>query len=83
VLDNVGRSCYLILTIGSYKTVTNILKNMNKMIILLFSSIVLGFLLSVFLIKQYNIDVPPIFTTPLITGIGYFLFKNKIEIDEN
>ena len=53
------------------------------MIILLFSSIVLGFLLSVFLIKQYNIDVPPIFTTPLITGIGYFLFKNKIEIDEN
>ena len=64
---------------NSYKHI----KNMNKMIILLFSSIVLGFLLSVFLIKQYNIDVPPIFTTPLITGIGYFLFKNKIEIDEN
>jgi general stress protein CsbA len=54
-----------------------------KLIILLFSSIVLGFLLSVFLIKQYNIDVPPIFTGGLITAIGYFIFKNKIEEDEN
>jgi general stress protein CsbA len=54
-----------------------------KLIILLFSSIVLGFLLSVFLIKQYNIDVPPIFTGGLITAIGYFTFKNKIEEDEN
>jgi len=54
-----------------------------KLIILLFSSIVLGFLLSVFLIKQYNIDVPPIFTGGLITAIGYFIFKNKVEEDEN
>jgi len=49
------------------------------MMILLFSSIVLGFLLSVFLIKKYNIDVPPIFTGGLITAIGYFLFKNKLK----
>jgi uncharacterized membrane protein YjjP (DUF1212 family) len=54
-----------------------------KLITLLFSSIILGFLLSVFLIKQYNIDVPPIFTGGLITVIGYFIFKNKIEEDEN
>jgi len=54
-----------------------------KLIILLLSSIVLGFLLSVFLIKQHNIDVPPIFTGGLITAIGYFTFKNKIEEDEN
>jgi general stress protein CsbA len=50
-----------------------------KLIILLFSSIVLGFLLSVFLIKQYNIDVPPIFTGGLITAIGYFTFKKQFE----
>jgi len=50
-----------------------------KTIILLFSSIILGFLLSVFLIKQYNIDVPPIFTGGILTAIGYFIFKNKLE----
>ena len=53
-----------------------------KIIILLFSSLILGFLLSVFLIKAYNINIPPIFTGGLITAIGYFIFKNKLE-DEN
>ncbi len=53
-----------------------------KTAILLIISLVLGFLLSVFLIKIYNVDVPPIFTSGIITAIGYFVFKDKLE-DEN
>lgn len=53
-----------------------------KTAILLITSLILGFLLSVFLYKVYHIDVPPIFTGGLFTAIGYFVFKKQLE-DEN
>jgi uncharacterized membrane protein YjjP (DUF1212 family) len=54
-----------------------------KLVILLFTSLILGFILSVFLTKVYNINIPPFITGGLITAIGYFIFKNSLKEDEN
>lgn len=54
-----------------------------KLIILLFGSLILGFVLSVYLIKAHNINIPPFITGIMITSISYFLFKNHLKEDEN
>jgi len=54
-----------------------------RLVILLFTSLILGFISSVILIKKYNINIPPFITGIIITAVLYFIFKKSLKEDEN
>lgn len=54
-----------------------------KFIVLLFISLILGFITSVYLTIEHKIDIPPFITGMFYSAIGYFIFRNSLKEDEN
>lgn len=54
-----------------------------KLVTLLFISLILGFITSVYLTIEHKIDIPPFINGAVYSAIGYFIFKNSLKEDEN